>query len=101
MSIRRQLALVVLIIVIGRVLFILLFSDTLSLQTSGYDTYAVNVMDGQGYTRFDDRSGDSDLPPLYPFFLVGVYSTLGRDPVAVALVQIALDALRRWRRIPG
>ncbi|MGQ9849810.1 MAG: ArnT family glycosyltransferase [Aggregatilineaceae bacterium] len=93
MTVRRWLAAILLVTVLGRVAFILLFSHTLSLQTSGYDTYAVNLIEGRGYTRFDDRSGDSDLPPLYPFFLVGVYKTLGRDPIAVAVVQIGLDAL--------
>lgn len=92
MSIRRWLALSIVLAVLARVGFLLLFGDTLSLQTSGYDRYAVNLIEGHGYTRFDDRNGDSDLPPLYPFFLVGVYKTLGRDPLAVAVVQIALDA---------
>ena len=93
MSVRRWLGLVVLLTVLGRAAFILLFDHTLSLQTSGYDTYTVNVMEGRGYTRFADREGDSDLPPLYPFFLLGIYQTLGRDPIAVAVVQIALDVL--------
>ena len=93
MTVRRWLAAILLVTVLGRVAFILLFDHTLSLQTSGYDAYAVNVIAGRGYTRFDDRSGDSDLPPLYPFFLVGVYKVLGRDPIAVAVVQIGLDVL--------
>ncbi|RPI99210.1 MAG: hypothetical protein EHM39_06925 [Chloroflexi bacterium] len=93
MSVRRWLSLVVLVTVLGRAAFIVLFDHTLSLQTSGYDTYAVNLMDGRGYTRFDDRSADSDLPPLYPYFLAGVYTVFGRDPIPVALVQIGLDVL--------
>lgn len=93
LSVRRWLVLILLATVAGRVAFIVLFDHTLSLQTSGYDTYAVNVMEGRGYTRFADRDADSDLPPLYPLFLVGVYETLGRDPLAVAGVQIGLDVL--------
>ncbi|MBN1564874.1 MAG: glycosyltransferase family 39 protein [Anaerolineae bacterium] len=93
MSVRRWLSLIVLIAILGRIAFIVLFDHTLSLQTSGYDTYAVNVMEGHGYTRYEDRDADSDLPPLYPFFLVGVYKLLGRDPIPVALVQIGLDVL--------
>ncbi|MBI5960109.1 MAG: glycosyltransferase family 39 protein [Chloroflexi bacterium] len=93
LSVRRWLGLIVLGTIVGRVAFILLFGHTLSLQTSGYDAYAVHVMDGQGYTRFDDRSGDSDLPPLYPFFLVAVYTVFGRDPIPVALVQIGFDVI--------
>ncbi len=106
-SVRQWLGLIVLATIAGRVLFILLFGHTLSLQTSGYDTYAVNVMDGHGYTRFDDRSEDSDIPPLYPYFLVGVYTLFGRDPIPVALVQIGLDVLvvlllyRIGRRVAG
>lgn len=107
MSVRRWLTLIILVAVVGRLAFILLFDHTLSLQTSGYDAYAVNVMEGRGYTRFDDRDADSDLPPLYPFFLVGVYKALGRDPIAVAVVQIGLDVLTTlmlfWigRRVAG
>ncbi len=93
MTVRRWLILIVLGAILGRVIFIVLFDHTLSLQTSGYDTYAVNLIEGHGYTRFADYHADSDLPPLYPFFLVGVYEFFGRDPIPVALVQIALDAL--------
>ena len=93
MTVRRWLALIVLLAVGARVAFLALFGHTLSLETSGYDAYATNLLDGRGYTRFDDRAGDSDLPPLYPAFLVGVYAVLGRDPIAVALAQIALDAV--------
>jgi 4-amino-4-deoxy-L-arabinose transferase-like glycosyltransferase len=93
LSVRRWLSLIVLLAVAGRVAFILLFSHTLSLQTSGYDTYAVNVMERHAYTRFADRSGDSDLPPLYPFVLVGVYTLFGRHPIPVAVVQIGFDVL--------
>lgn len=93
MTTRRWLALIVLLAVGARVAFLILFGHTLSLETSGYDAYAVNLLDGRGFTRFDDRSGDSDLPPLYPAFLVGVYTILGRDPIAVAVAQTALDAV--------
>ena len=76
-----------------RLSFLAFFGNTLHLQTSGYDTYAVNLIDGHGYTRFSDYHQDSDVPPLYSFFLVGVYLVLGRNPISVALVQIALDTI--------
>ncbi|NDJ77603.1 MAG: glycosyltransferase family 39 protein [Chloroflexi bacterium] len=90
---RQWLAAVVLVAVMARIVFLVVFGHTLSLETSGYDAYAVNLMEDGEYTRFDDRDADSDLPPLYALFLVGVYATLGRDPVAVALVQTGLDVL--------
>ncbi len=91
MSQRRWLTLIIATCLLLRAGFLLLFPQTLSLRTSGYDAYAVNVMEGHGYTRFADRAGDSDLPPLYPFFLVGVYVLLGRGAIQVAVVQAALD----------
>ena len=93
MSVRRWLSLILFLTVVGRAAFLLLFNDKLSLQTSGYDTYAVNVMDGHGYTRFEDRNADFDLPPLYPYFLVIVYTLFGRDPISVAIVQIGFDVI--------
>jgi 4-amino-4-deoxy-L-arabinose transferase-like glycosyltransferase len=90
-----------------RLLFLVVFPWTLSLETSGYDSYAVHMLEGRGYTRFDDRSADTDLPPLYPFFLAAVYATFGRGALQVALVQAVLDMLTVWllfqigRRIAG
>ncbi|GAB4572204.1 MAG: hypothetical protein Kow0077_10930 [Anaerolineae bacterium] len=88
---RRWLVLILFGALAARLAFIGLAGHTLTLQASGYDTYAVNIMSGHGYTRFEDRTADSDLPPLYIFFLVGVYSTLGRSAVNVALVQTLFD----------
>ena len=90
---RRWLILILAGALAARLGFLLLFGQTLSLQASGYDDYATHLLAGQGYTRFADRAGDSDLPPLYGFFLAGVYATLGRDPIAVALVQTGFDLL--------
>jgi 4-amino-4-deoxy-L-arabinose transferase-like glycosyltransferase len=91
---RRWLILILAGALAARLGFVLLFGSTLSLQASGYDEYAVNLLDGRGYTRFDDgRAGDSDLPPLYGFFLAGVYAILGRSPIPVALIQTGFDLL--------
>ncbi len=79
--------------VVLRLAYLLVAGGTLSLQTSGYDPYAVNLLAGHGYTRFDDLHPDSDLPPLYPFFLAGVYTLFGRGALQVALVQIVCDAV--------
>src|SRR4051794_34070243 len=52
-----------------RLAYILFFGHTLTLGASGYDTYATNLIEGHGYTRFADLHPDSDVPPLYSFFL--------------------------------
>lgn len=89
----RALLVIVAAAVVLRVGFVLVAGHTLSLQASGYDDYAVNLLAGNGYTRFPDLHPDSDLPPLYPFFLAGVYSLFGRSASAVALVQIGFDVI--------
>jgi 4-amino-4-deoxy-L-arabinose transferase-like glycosyltransferase len=77
--------------VAARLLFVVLFPADLSLDTSAYDRYAQHVIAGSGYTRFEDRSADSDLPPLYPLLLVTIYRLLGRGAVQVAMVQAVLE----------
>ena len=90
---RGWLIAILLAVLLGRVAFVVFFGDTLSLKASGYDDYAVHLMEGRGFTRFDDRTGDSDLPPLYPLLLAGVYMLFGRSPIPVACVQIVADLL--------
>jgi 4-amino-4-deoxy-L-arabinose transferase-like glycosyltransferase len=79
--------------VLLRLAYVVAFGNTLNLQLSGYDAYASNLVAGHGYTRFPDLHPDSDLPPLYPFFLAGVYVVFGRSAITVALVQIAFDVV--------
>lgn len=93
LSYSRVLALIIVAAVALRLAFLVVAGNTLSLQASGYDVYAVNLLDGHGYTRFDDFRPDSDLPPLYPFFLAGVYTLFGRSPIPVALIQIGFDVI--------
>lgn len=90
---RRWLLIILAMTLAGRVLFVVLFGDRLTLDVAGYDDYAVNLVERGDFTRYDDRTADSDLPPLYPFFLAGVYQALGRSPIGVALVQIGFDLL--------
>jgi 4-amino-4-deoxy-L-arabinose transferase-like glycosyltransferase len=104
---RRWLIVILLVALVGRVAFLVFFADTLTLKTSGYDDYAVHLMEGRGFTRFDDRAGDSDLPPLYSLFLAGIYTLFGRSPIPVACVQIVADLLTTFliyligRRVGG
>lgn len=90
-----------------RIGFLILFPQTLSLKTSGYDAYAVHLLEGRGFTRFEDRTADTDLPPLYPFLLAAIFASLGRGALQVGVVQIAFDGLtilllhRIGRRVGG
>ncbi len=89
----RALLVVILAAVVLRLGVVVFAGSTLTLQASGYDEYAVNLLAGNGYTRFPDLHPDSDLPPLYPFFLAGMYSVFGRSAIPVALVQIGFDVI--------
>jgi 4-amino-4-deoxy-L-arabinose transferase-like glycosyltransferase len=90
---QRALWFIVLAAVAARLAFVAFFGHTLSLQASGYDVYASNLVAGNGYTRFPDLHPDSDLPPLYPFFLAGMYTLFGRSSLPVALAQIGMDVV--------
>lgn len=89
----RLLGIIIVLAVVLRLGYVVVAGHTLTLQASGYDDYAVNLINGHGYTRFADFHPDSDLPPLYSFFLAGVYRLFGRSAIAVALVQIACDVV--------
>jgi 4-amino-4-deoxy-L-arabinose transferase-like glycosyltransferase len=89
----RTLVAIIVLAVLARLAFVLLFGQTLILEASGYDVYATNLLAGHGYTRMADLRPDSDLPPLYSFFLAGSYSVFGRSAIPVALLQIGMDCL--------
>ena len=88
---RQWLAVILLVTLLGRVAFLVLFGGRLTLDMAGYDDYAVNLIERGDFTRYADRDADSDLPPLYPFLLASIYETVGRDPIAVAIVQTGFD----------
>src|SRR5262249_45005267 len=92
-SVVQPIFLILIAAVALRLAYVLFFGHTLSLQTSGYDAYAVNLLAGHGYTRFPYFHPASDLPPLYSFFLAEVYIFFGRSAITVALVQIVFDAV--------
>jgi 4-amino-4-deoxy-L-arabinose transferase-like glycosyltransferase len=89
----RALLLVLLLALSARLVLVSSLASILSLETSGYDSYAANIIDGNGYTRFDDRTGDSDLPPMYPLFLVAVYQLSGRGVAQVEVAQALLECV--------
>jgi 4-amino-4-deoxy-L-arabinose transferase-like glycosyltransferase len=76
---------------LGRVVFLLLLGHTLSFQASGYDAYATSLLAGAGFAAVPGSSPDSALPPLYPFWLAGLYGVVGRSMLVVALAQLGLD----------
>ncbi len=90
---RYDLLILIVMVLLTRIAFLALFGQTLSLSTSGYDDYARHLMAGQGYTRFADLHPDSDIPPLYPFVLVAIYTVFGRSALAVAVVQIGFEVV--------
>ena len=61
----------------------------------GYDTLARNIMDGHGFSL---QSGPPFEPtlyrtPVYPYFLVGLYSVFGFHAIAVYLAQAIIGSL--------
>ena len=70
------------------------FERTDAIHGSGtYDTYANNLLTTGTYGQYGDGVPDTQIPPLFGYFLAIVYSTLGRSGFAVAAVNIALDVI--------
>lgn len=60
--------------------------------SSAYDTYARNLLETGVYGKVTPGQPDAHLPPLYSYFLAGLYGMLGRSALVVAAAHIALDA---------
>lgn len=59
-------------------------------DTLEYNAYAVNLISGNG---FFNNGFHSFRPPLYPFFLSGVYLIFGQSFAAIKLIQALLSSL--------
>jgi 4-amino-4-deoxy-L-arabinose transferase-like glycosyltransferase len=57
-----------------------------------YDPIAVNVASGNGFV-LNNGEPDSIRGPGYPLFLAAIYKTLGRNYIAVRLIQSVLDGV--------
>ncbi|MDX2137064.1 MAG: glycosyltransferase family 39 protein [Chloroflexota bacterium] len=68
------------------------FEQTGAIHGSGaYDSYALNLLVTGVYGKGEPGVPDAHLPPLYSYFLAGVYSIFGRSGLAVGAAHIALD----------
>ena len=77
-------------------------SDAPTIDEASYDAWAVDIASG-------DWIGEEVFfqEPLYPYFLGGLYASVGRDLFVVRLIQAALGVLTCWlvsqlgRRLAG
>jgi 4-amino-4-deoxy-L-arabinose transferase-like glycosyltransferase len=60
-------------------------------DAADYDRLAWNLVEGRGFTS-DGVNPTAFRPPLFPFFLAGVYTLFGRSYGAVRVLQAVLGA---------
>ncbi|MCA9914530.1 MAG: glycosyltransferase family 39 protein, partial [Anaerolineae bacterium] len=95
---RHKLALVLILAVLLRLIFLVLLADTLRFGDGAvhgsvaYDDLARNLLETGIYGRTPGVA-DSVLPPLYSIILAGIYAVFGRGFVQIALFHILLDLL--------
>lgn len=58
-----------------------------------YDTIAVNLASGNGYSMDPEKGPTSLRAPLYPLFLASIYWAFGHNYVAVRVIQSIMGAL--------
>jgi len=68
------------------------FYDSMMLDAEVYDNWAVKIAGG------DWLSGNEvfSLPPLYPYFLAGIYSIFGHSYLVVYVIQSLMGVLNVW-----
>jgi hypothetical protein len=98
--VRHKLLLVVALCVVVRLGAYAAFPSTFAFDQTGvihgstsYDDYARNLLATGVYGRLEPGVADGELPPLYSYYLAGVYGIFGRSSLAVALAHTALDVL--------
>ena len=67
-----------------------------SVDARGYDQLARNLRAGHGFSLTSSSApepADGLRTPLYPLFVSAIYTLVGPQPVAVAVVQALLDSL--------
>lgn len=61
--------------------------------TDGFEQRAKNLMVGFGYVTVPNGPPDVARPPVYPLFLVVIYTLFGQDDRAVQIIQSLLGGL--------
>ena len=58
-----------------------------------YDSVAMGIVSGEGYSLYGSGKPTSEMPPGYPAFLALIYAVFGRNYLAVQIVQSVLGSL--------
>jgi 4-amino-4-deoxy-L-arabinose transferase-like glycosyltransferase len=78
-----------------RLVFVLVFSDLYVgdwMDSVRYQRVASNINMGRGFSEYFGKP-TAFVPPIYPYFLAGVYRVFGPHPVAVQLFQVLFGGL--------
>ena len=94
-AIERRALLYLFLLALGvRLIFVALYQWAPD-DAVGYDTLARNIMSGQGFSLQAGPPFEPTLyrTPVYPYFLVGLYSFFGFHAIAVYLAQAIIGSL--------
>lgn len=75
-----------------RLFFALNSRDPIIKDGATYDSVAMSLTGGKGFT-LDGEHPTSSVPPLYPFFLFLIYSIFGHNFQAALIIQAVLGAI--------
>lgn len=91
---------VLLIALVVRIGVLLVFNDIFAFERTGavhgsiaYDLYAQNLLATGVYGKTEPGVPDTHLPPLYSYALAAAYGLFGRNHLALAALNIALDLI--------
>lgn len=86
-------AVIIVFALLARIIFVaIFFTEHLYFDEEVYDLLAKNLILGLGY-GYAPGELISWRPPLYPFFLAGIYAIFGRNLLVVKIIQALLSAI--------
>jgi len=92
---RKEAIWIFLLAVVVRLIFIIAFpkvDEGELMDSTRYKRVAINLIEGKGFTEYGDVP-TAFSPPLYPFFLAGVFKIFGQSNFAVKVIQAILSGL--------
>jgi len=93
-QINRWLLVILLLSLVFRLAFVTVFShwdEGMMMDSNRYQRVALNINHGRGFTEWGFPTAFS--PPLYPFFMAGIFKVFGSSSVPIKIIQVLLSVL--------
>ena len=95
---KRLVLYIVLVGIVCRLLFVLFFprvEESHLMDSTRYMKTAKHLLEGRGFSEWGTRP-TAFAPPMYPFFLAGIFKIFGYNSEVVKIIQAILGGVTCW-----